>query len=66
MAVMAGTYLAMDRMSIKNGGAGGLIVNTASVAGFIFGDGGKELADGNCYTVAKHGVVAITRALAVS
>jgi len=68
MAVMTGTYLAMERMSKKNGGAGGLIVNTASLAGIVFGAGvedeGKELADANSYFVAKHGVVALTRSLA--
>ena len=66
MAVMAGTYLAMDRMSLKNGGSGGLIINTASAAGIIFGDGTKELAEADSYFVAKHGVVALTKALAVS
>jgi 15-hydroxyprostaglandin dehydrogenase (NAD) len=65
MAVMAGTYLAMDRMSLKSGGSGGLIINTASLAGLIFGDGGKEMAEGDSYFVAKHGVVALTRALGV-
>ena len=66
MAVMAGTYLAIDRMSLKNGGSGGLIINTASAAGIIFGDGTKELAEADSYFVAKHGVVALTKALAVS
>jgi len=64
MAVMAGTYLAMDRMSIKNGGSGGLIINTASAAGIIFGDGQKELAEADSYFIAKHGVVALTKSLA--
>jgi len=63
MAVMAGTYMAMERMSLKNGGSGGLIINTASLAGILFGDGSKELAQVNSYFVAKHGVVALTRAL---
>ena len=66
IAVMAGTYLAMDRMSLKNGGSGGLIINTASLAGIVFGDGSKDLAQLNSYFVAKHGVVALTRALGVS
>ena len=63
---MAGTYLAMDRMSIKNGGSGGLIINTASIAGVFFGDGGKEMAEASSYFVAKHGVVALTKHLGVS
>ena len=65
MAVMAGTYMAMEKMSTRNGGSGGLIINTASIAGIIFGDGRKEFADAASYFVAKHGVVALTRALAV-
>ena len=58
--------MAMERMSLKNGGSGGLIINTASLAGILFGDGSKELAQVNSYFVAKHGVVALTRALGVS
>jgi len=64
MAVMTGTYLAMQRMSKKNGGSGGLIINTASAAGIIFADGTKELQDAESYFIAKHGVVALTRSLA--
>merc|ERR1712179_50607 len=63
MSVMAGTYLAMERMDKQKGGRGGLIVNTASVAGIGFGNKEKELADANSYFVAKHGVVALTRSL---
>lgn len=66
MAVMAGTNLAMERMDKQKGGRGGLIVNTASAAGIIFGNQDKELADANSYFVAKHGVVALTRSLANS
>jgi len=64
MAVMTGTYLAMQRMSKKNGGSGGLIINTASAAGIIFADGTKELKNAESYFIAKHGVVALTRSLA--
>jgi len=64
MAVMAGTYLAMERMSKKTGGRGGVIVNTASAAGIAFGNEDKDLADANSYFVAKHGVVALTKSLA--
>lgn len=63
MSVMAGTYLAMERMDKQKGGRGGLIVNTASAAGIIFGGQDKDLADANSYFVAKHGVVALTKSL---
>lgn len=71
ISVMAGTYLALDRMSKANGGRGGLIVNTASIAGILYGSEPSlvtwkrdaELAEANPYFVAKHGVVTLTRAL---
>ena len=65
MAVMTGTYFAMDRMSLKNGGSGGLIINTSSAAGIVFGNAGEGMAKAESYFVAKHGVVALTRALGV-
>merc|ERR1711915_1046003 len=55
--------MAIDRMSLKNGGSGGIIINTASVAGIFFGDGKKEFSEAYSYFVAKHGVVALTKAL---
>jgi len=65
MAVMMGTYYAMDRMSKMKGGRGGLIVNTASAAGLVFNQiQDREISDANSYFVAKHGVVALTRMLA--
>merc|ERR1719391_1536314 len=65
MAVMQGTYYAMDRMSKMNGGRGGMIVNTASAAGLVFNQiQDREISDANSYFVAKHGVVALTRMLA--
>merc|ERR1712037_1031098 len=58
MAVMMGTYYAMDRMSKTKGGRGGLIVNTASVAGLVFNQiQDREISDANSYFVAKHGVI---------
>jgi len=66
MAVMAGTNLAMERMDKQKGGRGGLIVNTASAAGIVFGNADAELAQANSYFAAKHGVVALTRSLANS
>jgi len=59
IAVMAATELAMDRMDMSKGGKGGLILNTASLAGVTIGFS-RESA---CYFVAKHGVVALTRTL---
>eukprot|EP00092_Neocalanus_flemingeri_P002431 GFUD01002601.1.p1 GENE.GFUD01002601.1~~GFUD01002601.1.p1 ORF type:complete len:318 (-),score=90.92 GFUD01002601.1:17-919(-) len=56
MAVVAGTELVLDRMGQQ---AGGLIVNTASLAGILKGFN-RESAS---YFVAKHGVVALTRSL---
>jgi len=35
IAVMEGTYMAMERMDVSKGGIGGLIVNTASLAGLV-------------------------------
>ena len=37
MAVMFGTELATERMSIEKGGRGGLVVNIASAAGLVTG-----------------------------
>jgi len=59
MAVMECTEYVLDKMDITKGGKGGLIVNTASLAGIAV-DGPRESA---CYFVAKHGVVALTRTL---
>ena len=66
LVVMQATYLVMERMSKAKGGKGGLIVNTASAAGIIFGSKEEALVEANSYLVAKHGVVALTRTLGVS
>jgi len=63
VGLMQATYLAMERMSKDNGGKGGLIINTASAAGIIFGDQDPALVEANSYIVAKHGVIALTRSL---
>jgi len=63
VGVMQGTYLAMERMSKEHGGQGGLIINTGSAAGIIFGDQDPALVEANSYIVAKHGVIALTRSL---
>jgi len=59
MAVMAGTRLAMDRMDVSKGGKGGIVVNTASVAGLV----PAVTEDLTPYFVAKTAVVALTRSL---
>jgi len=62
MSVMFGCELAMSRMSTEAGGSGGLIVNTASLAGIVPGFDQASVS----YFVAKHGVVALTRTLGVN
>ncbi|XP_059207597.1 15-hydroxyprostaglandin dehydrogenase [NAD(+)]-like isoform X2 [Centropristis striata] len=58
MGVIRGTYLALEHMSKLSGGRGGVIVNTASVAGI------GPLLSCPVYTATKHGVVGFTRAMA--
>ncbi|XP_023268859.1 15-hydroxyprostaglandin dehydrogenase [NAD(+)]-like isoform X1 [Seriola lalandi dorsalis] len=56
--VMKVAYLALEHMNKLTGGRGGVIVNTASIAG---------LAPVLCcpvYTATKHGVIGFTRAMA--
>ncbi|XP_061104219.1 15-hydroxyprostaglandin dehydrogenase [NAD(+)]-like isoform X3 [Conger conger] len=57
-AVIRGTYLALQHMKKDTGGEGGVIVNTASLAGLGF------LLTVPVYTATKHGVVGFTRAVA--
>ncbi|CAF95376.1 unnamed protein product [Tetraodon nigroviridis] len=54
------TYLALERMNKKTGGRGGVIVNTASMAGLA------PLLSCPVYTATKHGVVGFTRALSLA
>ncbi|KAJ8348002.1 hypothetical protein SKAU_G00265910 [Synaphobranchus kaupii] len=56
--VIRGTYLALKHMKKENGGAGGVIVNTASMAGL------GPILFLPAYTATKHGVVGLSRALA--
>ena len=76
MGVMTGVDLALERMSTAKGGRGGLVVNTASVAGLVTDDPfvrwsmpNKTQADmilgSYPYFVSKCGVVALTRSLGV-
>jgi len=59
MAVCAGTELALARMSVEGGGRGGLIVNTASLAGIVHGRHRESYS----YFAGKHAVVSLTRTL---
>lgn len=56
--VVKGTYLALQYMKKENGGSGGVIVNTASIAGI------GPLLLLPVYTATKHGVIGFTRAMA--
>ncbi|KAM6983783.1 15-hydroxyprostaglandin dehydrogenase [NAD(+)] [Tautogolabrus adspersus] len=60
MGVIRGTYLALEHMSKLNGGRGGVIINTASMAGL------GPLPSCPVYTATKHGVVGFTRAMAAA
>ncbi|XP_020491248.1 15-hydroxyprostaglandin dehydrogenase [NAD(+)] [Labrus bergylta] len=60
MGVIRGTYLALEHMSKLNGGQGGVIINTASMAGL------GPLPSCPVYTASKHGVVGFTRAIAAA
>lgn len=55
-AVMEGTFKAVELMSKKHGGNGGLVVNVASAAGIDIMKGDSM------YTASKHAVVAFSRA----
>jgi len=61
MAVMSGTYLALEKMSRENGGKGGVIINIASLAGINKSE--MKSIIGLPYFVSKHAVVALTRLL---
>ncbi|KAM9332818.1 15-hydroxyprostaglandin dehydrogenase [NAD(+)]-like [Pholidichthys leucotaenia] len=58
--VIRGTYLALDHMSKLNGGRGGVIINTASMAGL------GPFPSAPVYTATKHGVVGFTRSIAAA
>ncbi|XP_070773582.1 15-hydroxyprostaglandin dehydrogenase [NAD(+)]-like [Enoplosus armatus] len=60
VGVIRGTYLALEHMSKLSGGRGGVIVNTASMAGI------GPLISCPVYTATKHGVVGFTRAMAAA
>ncbi|GLD46708.1 15-hydroxyprostaglandin dehydrogenase [NAD(+)] [Lates japonicus] len=58
VGVIRVTYLALEHMSKLTGGRGGVIINTASMAGI------GPLFSCPVYTATKHGVVGFTRAMA--
>ncbi|XP_068600859.1 15-hydroxyprostaglandin dehydrogenase [NAD(+)] [Brachionichthys hirsutus] len=60
VAVIRGTYLATELMRKLNGDRGGVIVNTASVAGLL------PLTCCPVYTATKHGVIGFTRSVAAA
>lgn len=60
LGVIRGTYLALQHMNALTGGRGGVIVNTASMAGL------SPLLSCPAYTATKHGVVGFTRAMAAA
>ncbi|XP_071958615.1 15-hydroxyprostaglandin dehydrogenase [NAD(+)]-like [Antedon mediterranea] len=59
-AVTHGTFLAIKHMSKENGGSGGVIINTGSLAGV------KTFSHIPVYAATKHGVVALSRSLAAN
>ncbi|XP_038146386.1 15-hydroxyprostaglandin dehydrogenase [NAD(+)] [Cyprinodon tularosa] len=59
-SVIRGTYIALEQMSKLNGGKGGVIINTASLAGL------GPLQSCPTYTATKFGVVGFTRAMAAA
>jgi len=59
IAAMEAAELVLERMSLEKGGRGGLLVNTASLAGIA--QGWKK--DLHSYFASKHAVVSMTRSL---
>ncbi|XP_070699756.1 15-hydroxyprostaglandin dehydrogenase [NAD(+)]-like [Pempheris klunzingeri] len=60
VGVIRVAYLALEHMSKLSGGRGGVIVNTASMAGL------GPLFSCPVYTATKHGVIGFTRAMAAA
>ncbi|KAK2828063.1 hypothetical protein Q5P01_019097 [Channa striata] len=60
LGVVRGTYVALQHMNKLTGGRGGVVVNTASMAGL------GPLVSCPVYTATKHGVVGFTRAMAAA
>ncbi|XP_078407250.1 15-hydroxyprostaglandin dehydrogenase [NAD(+)]-like [Cetorhinus maximus] len=60
VSVIKGTHLGIEHMSKETGGAGGVIVNIASMAGLI------PFSIAPVYSASKHGVVGFTKSLALT
>ncbi|XP_029030093.1 15-hydroxyprostaglandin dehydrogenase [NAD(+)] [Betta splendens] len=60
LGVIRGTYVALQHMNKLTGGRGGVVINTASMAGL------GPLLSCPVYTASKHGVVGFTRAMAAA
>jgi len=55
--VLLGAQLFAEKQSIESGGSGGLVINTASIAGILYGMDKNSIS----YQISKHAVVALTR-----
>uniref|UniRef100_A0ABM0MP93 15-hydroxyprostaglandin dehydrogenase [NAD(+)] n=1 Tax=Saccoglossus kowalevskii TaxID=10224 RepID=A0ABM0MP93_SACKO len=55
MGTIRGTYLALEHMGVNYGGRGGIVINTASIAGIM------TTSHFPVYGASKHGIVAFTR-----
>ncbi|XP_047122309.1 15-hydroxyprostaglandin dehydrogenase [NAD(+)] isoform X1 [Hydra vulgaris] len=62
ISVMQMSYIALEKMNIKNGGSGGTIINVASLAGLVY----AKLHEAIPYFVSKSAVVSFTKSLACS
>jgi len=59
--MLTGTMVAIERMGLSNGGQGGTVVQTASLAGLLAA--GWTTPIEHVYTATKHAIVAYTRGL---
>lgn len=57
VAVMEGTFLGLEHMSVRRGGQGGTIINVSSFGGIV------PMPKNPAYSASKHGVVGFTRSM---
>ncbi|XP_047146674.1 15-hydroxyprostaglandin dehydrogenase [NAD(+)] [Hydra vulgaris] len=62
ISVMQMSYIALEKMNIRNGGSGGTIINVASAAGLAYANFHELIP----YSVSKSAVVSFTKSLACS